>query len=82
VGSAYQKGVSKGLWAGVSGPPSAWNAAGQDALDEILTNPGTVREPISGGNFNGGYYYVSPNGTGAAFGPSGQFVYFGSFRYP
>jgi RHS repeat-associated protein len=63
-----------------SGSPSAINAAGQEALKEILTNPGTVKGVMSGGHFAGGVRFVSPGGMGAVFGPDGTFEYFGWMR--
>lgn len=34
-----------------SGGPSALNKAGQDALDDILTNPGSTHSPTPSGRF-------------------------------
>jgi hypothetical protein len=58
---------------------SQFNAAGQNLLDEILTNPGTVRMQVTTGRFAGGVRYISPSGTGATFDQTGQFQYFGSY---
>lgn len=60
-----------------SGGPAAVNSAGQNALNEILINPGTVVNTMQGGNFAGGPVYISPDGIGAVFSPDGIFQYFG-----
>lgn len=75
AGRAYAK--ASEVFGPTSGGPSAINAAGQDALDEILTHPGTVGNTMQGGNFAGGSRFISPNGIGAVFGPDGTFQYFG-----
>lgn len=60
-------------------PGKQLDTAGQDYLDDILTTPGTQRVPINGGAFQGGYYYIRPDGAGAAFDSNGVFQYFGKF---
>jgi hypothetical protein len=60
-----------------SGDPSAINEAGQNALNEILTNSGTTVETMQGGRFAGELRFVSPDGIGAVFSPDGTFEYFG-----
>jgi len=60
-----------------SGAPAAINEAGQEALDDILTNPGTTVETMTGGRFAGGLKFVSPDGIGAVFSSDGTFQYFG-----
>lgn len=77
AGRAYAK--ASEVFGPTSGGPSAINAAGQDALDEILTNPGTVVTEMPGGNFAGGLRFTSPDGIGAVFDPGGTFQYFGGF---
>jgi hypothetical protein len=75
AGRAYAKPGE--VFGSTSGGPSAINGAGQSALNEILTNPGTIRGIMQGGNFAGGPKFVSPDGVGAVFGPDGTFQYFG-----
>jgi hypothetical protein len=36
--------------------------------------------PITSGNFNGGTYYIRPDGTGVAFDQFGALQYFGVFK--
>src|ERR1700684_705450 len=76
AGRAFAKHAN--LFPPVSGGPATLNEAGQNALDEILTNPDTVIRGISKGNFAGGQYFVGPNGIGAAFDAGGVFQYFGA----
>jgi hypothetical protein len=56
--------------------PGAWNATGQDMLDEILTHPGAV-ETRGRGRIGGQWQDVIdirlPNGLGARFTPGGSF---------
>ena len=67
----------------VTGNSGVLNQAGQKLLEEILTNPETRTARITGGGFNGGIFYIEPNGFGVAVNVSGQFVYFGYFdKYP
>ena len=61
------------------GSPATISRAGQRQLDDILTNPGTRAVPITQGNFQGGRYYIAPDGRGAAFDANGVFQYFGAF---
>ncbi|MFN8053528.1 MAG: polymorphic toxin-type HINT domain-containing protein [Acidimicrobiales bacterium] len=75
AGRAFAK--AKEVFGPTAGGPTEVNAAGQNALDEILTNPGTVVRTMQGGNFAGGRLFISPNGVGAVFGPDGTFQYFG-----
>jgi RHS repeat-associated protein len=80
AGRAFAKAIE--LFGPTSGGPSAINAAGQNALNAILTNPGTIQNTMSGGIFAGGKVFISPNGTAAVFGPDGTFQYFGRMSYP
>ncbi|MGI8662561.1 MAG: polymorphic toxin-type HINT domain-containing protein [Acidimicrobiales bacterium] len=75
AGRAFSK--ASEVFGPTSGGPSAVNGAGQNALDEILTNPGTVVNTMPGGHFAGGQAFISPGGIGAVFGPDGTFQYFG-----
>lgn len=65
------------MFGATSGGPGAINDAGQAALDEILTHPGTTMTPMTQGNFAGGLRFVSPQGIGVVFGPDSVFQYFG-----
>jgi hypothetical protein len=80
AGRAFAKHTN--LFPQVTGGPSALNAAGQGALDEILTNPGTVQQSVTAGNFAGGLRFIAPNGIGGVFDSAGIFQYFGRFMYP
>jgi hypothetical protein len=73
---------AKEVFGPTAGGPAAINRAGQNALDEILTNPGTAERIMRGGNFAGGKVFISPDGIGAVFSPSGEFEYFGRMPYP
>ncbi|WP_230514344.1 polymorphic toxin-type HINT domain-containing protein [Salinispora arenicola] len=77
AGREYQKHMGRGELPKV--PGKQLDTAGQDYLDDILTTPGTQRVPINGGAFQGGYYYIRPDGAGAAFDSNGVFQYFGKF---
>jgi hypothetical protein len=77
AGREYQKHMGRGELPKV--PGKQLDTAGQDYLDDILTTPGTQRVPINGGGFRGGYYYIRPDGAGAAFDSNGMFQYFGKF---
>jgi len=75
AGRAYAKAGE--VFGPTSGGPAAVNQAGQQALEDILGNPGTTETVMQGGNFAGGSRFVSPEGIGAVFGPDGTFQYFG-----
>ncbi|MEW2300872.1 polymorphic toxin-type HINT domain-containing protein [Streptomyces sp. NPDC006655] len=56
--------------------PAGWNAAGQDMLDEILTNPDSVSSPgygRIGGQWQDTVDIRLPSGLGARFSQSGAF---------
>ncbi|WAP55056.1 polymorphic toxin-type HINT domain-containing protein [Streptomyces sp. S465] len=56
--------------------PAGWNAAGQDMLDEILTNSGSVSSPgygRIGGQWQDTVDIRLPSGLGARFSQSGAF---------
>jgi len=80
AGRAYAKHAN--LFPQVTGGPAALNKAGHDALDEILTNPGTIRGTMQGGNFAGGKIFIAPSGIGAVYNTARVFQYFGRFPYP
>ena len=75
AGRAYEK--HSDLLPSVSGGPNVLNQAGQDTLEDILTDPATTRGVMRGGNFAGGSVFTGPNGVGAVFSPDGTFQYFG-----
>ena len=58
------------------GSPGNINAAGQQALDNILNNPASKSTPTPSGRFPGGTDVTAPNGQGARFDSSGNFVGF------
>ena len=60
-----------------SGNPAAINEAGQNALDQIIYNPGSTLEKVDTGRFAGGWKLVSPEGVGAVFSRDGIIQYFG-----
>jgi RHS repeat-associated protein len=75
AGRAYAKAGE--VFGSTSGGPAAVNEAGQRALEDILTNPGTTSSVVQGGRFAGGLRFVSPDGIGVVFGPDGTVQYFG-----
>ena len=77
AGRAYAK--ASEVFGPTSGGPASINRAGQSALKAILYDDGTVLRPMNAGNFVGGSKFVSPNGIGAVFSPSGTLQYFARF---
>jgi hypothetical protein len=77
AGRAYAKAGE--VFGSTSGGPAAINEAGQNALEEILTNPNTTVETMQGGRFAGGLKFVSPDGIGVVYSPDGTLEYFGRF---
>jgi RHS repeat-associated protein len=65
AGNAYAKHSGRGEFPIAKGSqPAAANTAGQNLLDEILTNPETRTFVNPGGRFPGGITYVEPSGEG------------------
>lgn len=60
----------------LSGNASAINAAAQNIVEEILTNPGTERSIITTGRFKGGTQFFAPSGRGVRFDANGRFIGF------
>ncbi len=77
AGRAYAK--ASEVFGSTSGGPAAINEAGQNVLEEILTNPNSTIETMQGGRFAGGLKIVSPDGVGAVYSPGGTLEYFGQF---
>ncbi|WP_267246569.1 polymorphic toxin-type HINT domain-containing protein, partial [Streptomyces sp. PR69] len=82
AGREYQKHMNRGDLPVV--PGKELKTAGQDLLDDILTNPQTTRSAVNSGNFAGGTRYIMPDpaggrGIGATFDANGQFQYFGRY---
>ncbi|APU21383.1 RHS repeat-associated core domain [Actinoalloteichus sp. GBA129-24] len=82
AGREYQKHMNRGDLPVV--PGKQLKSAGQDLLDDILTNPKTATSPVNSGNFAGGSRYIMPDpagglGIGATFDANGQFQYFGRY---
>ncbi|MFD3997172.1 polymorphic toxin-type HINT domain-containing protein [Streptomyces sp. NPDC058583] len=82
AGREYQKHMNRGDLPVV--PGKQLKSAGQDLLDDILTNPKTATSPVNSGNFAGGTRYIMPDpaggrGVGATFDANGQFQYFGRY---
>jgi hypothetical protein len=82
AGREYQKHMNRGDLPVV--PGKQLKSAGQDMLDDILTNPKTATSPVNSGNFAGGTRYIMPDpaggrGIGATFDANGQFQYFGRY---
>ncbi|MFJ1547637.1 polymorphic toxin-type HINT domain-containing protein [Streptomyces sp. NPDC088246] len=82
AGREYQKHMNRGDLPVV--PGKQLKSAGQDLLDDILTNPKTVASPVNSGNFAGGTRYIMPDpaggrGIGATFDSNGTFQYFGRY---
>lgn len=70
-----------GLFPKVFGSAAEKSALGQHVLDDILTHPGTKEIAITSGHFKGGRRFIAPSGRGATFDASGEFQYFGEYRY-
>ncbi|MFJ3496736.1 polymorphic toxin-type HINT domain-containing protein [Streptomyces sp. NPDC086091] len=82
AGREYQKHMNRGDLPVV--PGKELKTAGQDLLDDILTNPQTATSAVNSGNFAGGSRYIMPDpaggrGIGATFDANGQFQYFGRY---
>nr|WP_078531139.1 polymorphic toxin-type HINT domain-containing protein [Streptomyces sp. PsTaAH-124] len=82
AGREYQKHMNRGDLPVV--PGKELKTAGQDLLDDILTNPKTATSAVNSGNFAGGRRYIMPDpaggrGIGATFDANGQFQYFGRY---
>lgn len=82
AGREYQKHMNRGDLPVV--PGKELKTAGQDLLDDILTNPQTTTSAVNSGNFAGGTRYIMPDpaggrGIGATFDANGQFQYFGRY---
>ncbi|WP_211257321.1 hypothetical protein, partial [Actinoalloteichus caeruleus] len=82
AGREYQKHMNRGDLPVV--PGKQLKSAGQDLLDDILTNPKTATSPVTSGKFAGGTRYIMPDpaggrGIGATFDSNGQFQYFGRY---
>ncbi|WP_053161109.1 DUF6531 domain-containing protein [Streptomyces caatingaensis] len=82
AGREYQKHMNRGDLEVV--PGKRLDSAGQDLLDDILTNPKVVQVPVTSGNFAGGTRFVMPDpgggrGYGATFDSNGVFQYFGRY---
>lgn len=79
AGSSLEEHAGELGMAQPTGNAAAKAAAGQNLLEDILTDPATATSPILGGNFAGGTYFINGEGIGAAFDPGGTFQYFGYF---
>ncbi|CAM5596172.1 hypothetical protein SALBM217S_05235 [Streptomyces griseoloalbus] len=82
AGREYQKHMNRGDLPVV--PGKELKTAGQDLLDDILTNPQTTTSAVTSGNFAGGTRYIMPDpaggrAIGATFDANGQFQYFGRY---
>jgi len=82
AGRAYQKHMGRGELPTVAGKDL--NSAGQNLLDDILTDPYSDFQTINGGAFKGGTRVISNrvmNGqfVGAVYDANGTFQYFGLF---
>jgi hypothetical protein len=78
AGREYQKHMGRGELPAV--PGKQLDQAGQDLLDDILTNPGTTVHPVTSGRAAGGTRFIGPDGVGATFGSDGSFRYFGRYK--
>jgi hypothetical protein len=82
AGLEYQKHMGRGELPKVDG--AELNDAGQSLLEDILSDPNTDYQPVTGGNFAGGYRIigneiVNNRFVGATFDSSGDFQYFGVY---
>ncbi|MGE3966580.1 MAG: RHS repeat domain-containing protein, partial [Planctomycetota bacterium] len=78
AGRAYQKHMDRGELPEV--PGKQLDQAGQDLLDDILTNPETKVHPVTSGRAAGGTRFIRPDGVGATFGADGSLAYFGRYK--
>ena len=60
----------------LSGNTSTINAAAQEIVEDILTNPGTQSSTITTGRFKGGTVFWDPSGRGVRYDARGTFVGF------
>jgi large repetitive protein len=82
AGREYQKHMGRGELPGVSG--SGLDSAGQNLLDEILSDPNADYQSVTGGGFAGGTRVignsiVNDSFVGATFDSNGFFQYFGVY---
>ena len=75
AGYEYQKHMGRGELPQVRG--KLLNRAGQDLLDDILTDPASVVDRVLSGRQVGGIRITGSQGIQATFGPNGLFAYFG-----
>jgi RHS repeat-associated protein len=78
----YQKHMDKNELDKV--PGRELKSAGQNLLDDILTNPKSAVSPVISGNFSGGTRHIMPDPAGgrdigATFDVNGVFQYFGRY---
>ena len=81
AGKANAKHMGKPGLPQVNGSPSALNYAGQNLLEQILTNPETIYRNKLSGNVTG-FEFISPSGQSAVYDQNGDFKYFGQESYP
>lgn len=55
---------------------------GQEILEDILTHPGSRIDPVTHGNFKGGWRFIDSSGRGATFDADGVFQYSGVIDEP
>jgi len=82
AGREYQKHMGRGELPGVGG--TELDSAGQDLLDDILTDPYADYQPVTSGGFAGGYRIIgnsiiNDKFVGATYDSSGVFQYFGVY---
>ncbi len=75
AGRAYQQHMGRGELGKV--PGRQLDRAGQDLLDDILTDPRSRVVPVTRGGAAGGVRVIRPDGTGVTFRRDGTLAYFG-----
>jgi filamentous hemagglutinin len=78
AGHAAQKHGSRpgSAFPSTSGPPTNINAAGQDIVEEILTNTGTTFVQRHHAKFGTIIEFYAPDGRGVRFDANGKFIGF------
>jgi hypothetical protein len=77
---SYPGSMTRGELPYVTPNPRNLNKAGQELLDEILTNPATKRVVPTKGPNVGALRFIGPKGVGVTFDKSGALRYFGLYR--
>ena len=64
------------LFPAAKGNPSAINRQAQDLVEDILTDPGTLKINGFRGRFGDTVEFVAPSGRGIVYNSNGKFLFF------